>query len=56
MSAWQSFWDRGAWSTYDGVGEMRFVPQIFSGMTRLATLLLPLGSAKLARSNLICIS
>jgi hypothetical protein len=42
--------------TYDGVGGMRSVPQIFSGMTRLATLLLPLGSAKLARSNLICIS
>ena len=33
--------------TYDGVGEMSSVPQIFFGMTRLATLLLSLGPAKL---------
>jgi len=31
--------------TYGDVGGMRFVPQIFFGMTRLATLLLSLGPA-----------
>ena len=35
--------------TYDGVGGMRSVPQVFFGMTRLATLLLSLGLAKLVR-------
>ncbi len=37
--------------TYDGVGGMRSVPQVFFGMTRLATLLLSLGPAKLVRHN-----
>jgi hypothetical protein len=38
--------------TYDHGGEMRSLPQIFLGMSRLATLLLSLGPAKLARRNL----
>jgi hypothetical protein len=41
--------------TYDGVGGMRSVPQIFLGMTRLATLLLSLGPAKLVRHSWIWI-
>jgi hypothetical protein len=39
--------------TYDGVGGMRSVPQIFFGMSRLATLLLSLGPAKLVRHSWI---
>ena len=37
--------------TYDGGEGMRSVPQIFSGMTRLATLLPSLGWAKLVRHS-----
>jgi len=39
--------------TYEGVGVMRSVPQIFFGMSRLATLLLSLGSAKLVQHGWI---
>jgi hypothetical protein len=39
--------------SYDDVGEMRSVPEIFFGMTRLATLLPSLGSAKLLRHSWI---
>ncbi len=41
--------------TYDEVGGIRSVPQIFFGMTRLATLLPSLGSAKLVRHSWIWI-
>jgi hypothetical protein len=41
--------------TYDHGGEMKSLPQILVGMSRLATLLLSLEPAKLARRNLICI-
>jgi hypothetical protein len=37
--------------SYDDVGEMRSVPEIFFGMTRLATLLPSLGPAKLLRHS-----
>jgi hypothetical protein len=39
--------------TYDGVGGMRSVPEIFVGMSRLTTLLLSLGPAKLVRHSWI---
>ena len=39
--------------TYEGVEVMRSVPQIFFGMSRLATLLLSLGSAKLVQHGWI---
>jgi hypothetical protein len=39
--------------TYEDVGVMRPVPQIFFGMSRLATLLLSLGSAKLVQHGWI---
>ena len=39
--------------TYGGVGVMRSVPQIFFGISRLATLLLSLGSAKLVQHGWI---
>ena len=39
--------------TYEGVVVLRSVPQIFFGMSRLATLLLSLGSAKLVRHGWI---
>jgi hypothetical protein len=41
--------------TYDDVGGMRSVPEIFFGMSRLATLLLWLGPAKLLRHSWIYI-
>jgi len=41
--------------SYDHGGEMRSLPQILVGMSRLATLLLSLEPAKFARHNLICI-
>jgi hypothetical protein len=41
--------------TYEGVGGMRSVAQIFFGMSRLATLLLSLGSAKLVQHGWISI-
>ena len=41
--------------TYDDVGGMRSVRQIFFGMTRLATLLPSLGWAKLVRQSWIWI-
>ena len=39
--------------SYDDVGEMRSVPEIFFGMMRLAMLLLSLGWAKLAQRSWI---
>ena len=39
--------------TYEGVVVLRSVPQIFFGMSRLATLLLSLGSAKLVQHGWI---
>ena len=57
MSVWDCFvGSRLPAVTYDGVGGMRSVPQIFFGMSRLATLLLSLGSAKLVRHSWIWIS
>jgi hypothetical protein len=38
---------------YEGVVVLRSVPQIFFGMSRLATLLLSLGSAKLVQHGRI---
>jgi len=40
--------------TYGDVWGMRSLPQIFFGMTHLATLLRSLGSAKLVRRSWIC--
>ena len=42
-------------ATYEGVGAMRSLPQIFLRMSRLATLLLSLGSAKLVQRGWISI-
>ena len=54
VSVWAPGWFAGPPVGYHGVGE-KICPGKMLAMSRVAALLLSLGSAKLARRNLICI-
>jgi hypothetical protein len=56
MSAWTLRTDRAGSSELSWCLGMRSVPEKIFAMMRVATPLLSLGPAKLARNNLLCIS